>query len=750
VAASSTTPLLSVKQTMPPVRVGVVPRARLERRLETADTKLTTVVAPAGWGKTSLLTRWAHTVSDDTPVAWVSLDETDDEPTTFWSYVVTSLTRVSDQISNDALDVLRATTDGLLTQALPMLLNELAEVTTTHVLVLDDLHVITNRDVHESLEYLLAYLPPTLRIVIASRWDPPLPLARMRVRGELTEVRADDLRFSREESAALISAVCATDLDPATTTAVWEQTEGWAAGLQLAGLTLRDAPAKAAVQIVGDDRHLFDYFTAEVFPALAPAQRDLLVRAAPLELLSGSLCDAALDAHGSARVLAELERADLFVVALDASREWYRCHPLLRDALMRTPEGHSARSEGAVLRRAARWFEENDRIDDAVRHFLNAGDTETAASLLQNYETWFRQRGLASTYLTLGERLPEHAIHASLALSMTYAAEFTWQRDRGVRWLDICDRRIDDDTVVDRWQSPRAAVLVMRAVMGVPMAESAMSVAMLEQALALEMAAGAADNPVAQIALGRAYGLDGRFDQAVHVLSAVKRRRVQIDWWVDVDPYLAGLLGLFLLQLDRGDEVDRLLAEARRFFDVAARGTDDVPPLVTMLLSIVEGRRSHQRRDLARGRDHLTEGLRVADIVARPVFTVLGLVYLVDLEIAAGNRPAAEAALVQAKEIVANDPVPRFAQSLLDDAETRLGRVAVRAAIGAGALVESLTDRELSILRMLPGSATQREIGAALYLSINTVKAYNKSLYRKLGVGGRQDAVRVARRLELI
>ena len=202
VAASSPTPLLSVKQTMPPVRAGVVPRARLERRLEAADTKLTVVVAPAGWGKTSLLTGWAHSVRNDTPIAWVSLDETDDEPIRFWSYVITSLTRVSDQISTAPLDALRATNDGLLTQALPMLLNELAELTTTHVLVLDDFHVITNHDVHESLEFLLAYLPPTLRIVIASRWDPPLPLARMRVRGELTEVRADDLRFSRDESAS--------------------------------------------------------------------------------------------------------------------------------------------------------------------------------------------------------------------------------------------------------------------------------------------------------------------------------------------------------------------------------------------------------------------------------------------------------------------------------------------------------------------------------------------------------------------
>lgn len=751
IAEPGRSPLLSVKQTMPPVRAGTVVRGRLEGRLDAAASKLTVVVAPAGWGKTSLVTGWAHRVAAETPVAWLSLDEADDEPVRFWSYVITSLRRVSDQIGTAALDALRSSNEALLSQALPTLLNELAEAPNTFVLVLDDFQVITSHEVHESLEFVVAYLPPTLRIVIASRRDPPLPLARMRVRGELTEVRADDLRFSRAESRELMSAVAATELDADLTTALWEQTEGWPAGLQLAALTLRDAADADAIRhISGADRHLFDYFAGEVFPALAPAQRELLVRAAPLELLSGSLCDAALDVHGSAVVLAELERADLFVVALDRDGEWYRCHPLLRDALMRTPDGRSARTDGAVLRRAAQWFEAHDRIDDAVRHLLEAGEAAEAEELLRTHEDWFRRRAWAGTYLSLGERLPENVIHASLALSMTYAAEFTWQRERGGQWLEVCGRRIDDGTVVDRWRNPRAAVLALRAVMEVPIVETATSVAMLEEAVEMEASAGSVDNPVGQIALGRAYGLDGRFTDAVRVLSAVKRDRVTIDWWTDVDPYLSGLLALFLLQLDRVEEVDRLLVEARRSLDSSDGERHEAPPLVAMLLGIVEGRRSAQRRDLARGRALLAEGLAVADIVARPVFTVLGLTYLVDLELAAGNRTAAEAALVQAREIADNDPVPLFAQQHLLAAEARIGRIAVRAALGTGSLVEPLTDRELSILRMLPGTATQREIGAALYLSINTVKAYNKSLYRKLGVGGRQDAVRIARQLQLI
>lgn len=743
-------PLLSVKQTIPLVRDGAVRRTRLEQRLESA-TKLTAVVAPAGWGKTSLLSRWARTAATEAPVAWVSLDESDDEPIRFWSYVLSSLRRSSGQITSAATDALRLSSDGPIYHALPVLLNELAESTTTHVLVLDDFHVIADHEIHESLEFLLAYLPPTLRVMVASRWDPPLPLARMRVRGELTEVRVGDLRFSPQESAALVSSLTVTELDPAVTTELWERTEGWAAGLQLAGLRLRDrSETTSAAQISGDDRHLFDYVTTEVFPALTPAQRRLLEGTAPLELLSGSLCDAALGTDGSAEVLAQLEAADLFVVALDPERRWYRCHRLLREALLRSPHRQNDNAPEDVLRRAAQWFEDHDRIDDAVHHLLDAGDYSAAEALLRSRRTWFLQRGWSATYLLLGERLPERVIDASLAYSMAYVAEISGQRDRGIRWLDLCDRLVDDATVIDNWQSARAAVLVLTAIMAVPVSDPARGIALSEEALALEVAAGGGQHSLAQIALARSYGLDGRLDDAARIMSRFWQQRDSAGWLVGVDSQVASLLGWYLLQLGRVDELDRLLVETRPLVDAAVRERGGLAAPVMMLLSIVEGRRSHQRGDVDQARAQLNQGLSLSGAAARPLFTVTGLTFLADLELATGNRTAAQSALAQAREIVDNEPMPPIVRAALEAAETRIGRAAVGAARGTGALIEPLTDRELSILRMLPGTATQREIGSALYLSINTVKAYNKSLYRKLGVGARHDAVLAARRLGLI
>lgn len=750
VAVPPSTPLLRVKQTIPPLRAGVLARNRLEQRLDSA-TKLTLVVAPAGWGKTSLLSRWASAAARDARIAWVSLDESDDEPVRFWSYVLTALCGVSDEITSAALDALPASSDGPMSHALPVLLNELAATSTQHVLVLDDYHVITHQEVHESLEFFVAYLPPTVRIVISSRVDPPLPLARMRVRGELNELRADDLRFSLDESAALVSTVAEAEVDARTAAVVWERTEGWAAGLQLAALTFRGDGAAGPERVLGDDRHLFDYFTDEVFPALAPRQRELLVRAAPLELLSGSLCDAALGVQGSAAVLAELEAADLFVVALDRQREWYRCHRLLRDALRRTPEVLAGEGDSEVLRRAARWFEEHGRIDDAARHLLSAGDVAAAERLLAANVAWFLDRGWHTTYVALGEQLPEAAVRSQLAVFLGYAADLSGHRDRVVHWLDLAERRVGEDTLLAPWRVPRAGILTLRGVLGTPESQSALAVELCEKALALETAAGNAENPGALAALGRAYGLDARFDDGAKLLADCWRRRDQFSWPTERVLQVAGQLSLCLLALGRGDELDRLLAEAGAVADVAERewGPGAAAHVVT-LMRIVQGRRSYLRGDLASSREQLGRGQALAELTARPMLLVLGLVFLADVEVGTGHRAAANAALVRAREVADNEAVAPFVRTWLEEAETRIGRQAVKEAGAGGVLFEELTDRELSILRMLPGTATQREIGTALFLSINTVKAYNKSLYRKLDVASRAEAVRAARRLGII
>ncbi|HEX2805099.1 MAG TPA: hypothetical protein VHN80_02885 [Kineosporiaceae bacterium] len=541
--------LLTVKQTVPPVRAGAVRRDRLQHRLRDADTRLVTLVAPAGWGKTSLLSAWARDPAERCRIAWVSLDDGDDEPVRFWSYLLTALRSASDEISSNALDALDAPGVDPLDVAVPLLLNELAETSVPHALVLDDYHVITDPRIHEAVEFLVTYLPASSRLVVAGRSDPPLPIARLRARGELTELRASELRFSRDEAAALLSRVSGADLDDAAAAAVWDRAEGWAAGLQLAGLALRgqSQPAAAASRVTGRDRHLMDYFAAEIIPGLSVQQRDLLVRAAPLERLSGGLCDAALQITGSAAVLAELDRADLFVTALDTDGEWYRCHRLLRDALLSWPAASPAGAR-EVLTRAADWFAENDRLDEAAAHLLRTGDERATAAFLEASILWFSTRGLAAGYLALGEKLSEAVVGPELALWLSYAAMVSGRPDRAVTWLNACEARIAPDTELAGWRHAGAAALSMRASIGIPFSDSALAVDRARRALDLEAAAGNPANGLARSNLGVALLRDGDFAEAADLLDGSWRERDRHEWSRAVALQVAGCLGLSLLE----------------------------------------------------------------------------------------------------------------------------------------------------------------------------------------------------------
>ena len=300
----SSTPLLSVKYAVPPARTGTVVRQRLADRLEgSGDTRLCVVVAPPGWGKTTMLSQWTADPVVRGRAAWVSLDPSDDEPVRFWSYLLTALSVVAPDVGNRALATLSAPGVEPVLVTLPLLINDAAASNGRYVLILDDVHVLHDRRLLEGLEFLITYLPPSLRLVLAGRADPALPLGRWRGRGQLTEIRAPELAFTLSESEALLAAVGVTDLDSSACGLLWQRTEGWAVGLHLAAQAVRSSPdlPAAVARLRGDDRHLLDYFETEILDQLEPAQREFLVQTSVLDRLSGPLCDAVLGRSGSAR-----------------------------------------------------------------------------------------------------------------------------------------------------------------------------------------------------------------------------------------------------------------------------------------------------------------------------------------------------------------------------------------------------------------------------------------------------------------
>jgi LuxR family transcriptional regulator, maltose regulon positive regulatory protein len=756
-AERSPRPLLAGKLTVPLLQPGIVTRDRLLEVLDENGTRrLCVVVAPAGWGKTTLLAEWARRAGDRHAVAWVTLDETDDEPHRFWTYVVTALRTAAPDLGGGALAALRVPGVDPVDVALPALLNDLSGSNARHTLILDDYHLLADVRIHEAVEYLLSYLPPSLRLVIAARFDPPLPIARMRARSELTEIRAADLRFSAAEAAGLVSAVGEVDVGAYTVDALVDQTEGWAVGLKLAALTIRGSadPAAGAAEVRGDDRHIIDFLSSEVLDRLPADWREFLVRTAVLDQLCGSLCDAVLGRTGSSAVLEALERADLFVVPLDAHRGWYRYHRLFRDVLRRELEATAPGAVPELLRRAADWYLAAGQVDEAVRLLTAAGDRRKAGQLLLSAEDAFLEQGAAATYLRLGDQLGTATVREDprLAVSMAGAAAQSGQPDRVPALLDIAEAHLGDPSPpYQGWCSLTAAAAMLRAAYDpVVRADPPLMLAYAERARGLETDPTLQGHVIARMTLGVVLSRLDRREEAIPLLSDAWERSAQVDVPVFIRLQAAGLLAMCLFETGREEAARRLVHQVAP----AVHGTvqalgDAAAPAVTLLMA-VDGRLAYRDGEPDTALRLLTRASELARIAGHPSQTVYVLTALADAALAAGDRPAARAAIDEARETADTGVAFPATARWLAAVEERIGRRAARAARREGQLVEELTDRELSLLRALQGTLSQREIGAELYLSVNTIKGYTKSLYRKLGAASRADAVERGRQLGLI
>ena len=743
-------PLLAAKWAIPPSRPAEVLRSRLnEKLLRNGATRLTIVVAPAGWGKTTLLSQWAHDPAERRRAVWVSLDRSDDEPTRFWTYVLTALGEHG--VGTDALHALAAPGLDPVDVALPLLLNELRSTDADLVLVLDDYHVLSDPRVHEGVEFFLAYLPPSLRVVLAGRADPPLPLPRLRARGELTEIRMDDLGFSTPETRALVTSVAGVQLDRLAAHLLNERTEGWAVGLQLAALTLRgrSTPAAAINEIRGDDRHILDFFATEVITRLTPDQRQLLIESSVLERLSGPLCDAVLGRTQTADTLADLDRRNLFVVPLDNHREWYRCHRLFRDALRHELEPVTS---ARVLARAASWFLEQGFLEDAIALTMDAGDTSGAIRLLGDAVPWFLEHG-ARQIVRLGDRVGLDAIVSDprLCASLAWAAAVAGEFDRMGPWLDAAEQSAGDQTEPpDGWHSQRGAVSTLRAVQLLASPDVDLGLASAERGVEAESDPQVIGYVLARHVLGTAYLAEDRLSDALPILEDAWQRSRDPVFPPLLNLQAACSLALVMFRTGRYTQAGQVCAASGPAAQVVERAWGDAAGLGIARLQMVEGRLALLAGDLPEAERLTVRAVALSRAWGSAPQVVLALTSLAEVMLSTKDLAAARAAATEAREVVSSQSVWPFAIRELENVETRVGRNAVRAARRPGVLVEELTDRELSILRMLPGTASQREIGAALYLSINTVKGYAKSLYRKLDATTRHEAVERARELNLI
>jgi LuxR family maltose regulon positive regulatory protein len=440
------TSILATKLYLPRLRPNAVSRPRLLERLnEGLQRKLTLIAAPAGFGKTTLVSAWV--AGCDRQVAWLSLDAGENDPTLFLTYLVAALQTIAPTIGEGVLGVLQASQPPPTEAILVALLNEITTLPDHFVLVLDDYHLIDAKPVDIALTYLVEYLPPQMHLVIATREDPDLPLARLRARGHLTELRATDLRFTASEAAAFLNQAMGLNLSAEDIAALEDRTEGWIAGLQLAALSMQGHQDVAGFirAFAGDHRYIVDYLVEEVLQRQPEPVRRFLLQTSILDRLHGPLCDAVTgQEEGNARLEA-LERGNFFVVPLDDRRYWYRYHHLFAEVLSAQLLAEQPDQVATLHRRASAWYEQHGSAADAIRHALEACDFERAAGLVELAVPAMGRNRQEATVLGWLRALPDELVRARPVLSVHYAGALLLHGElEGVearlrdaeRWLD--------------------------------------------------------------------------------------------------------------------------------------------------------------------------------------------------------------------------------------------------------------------------------------------------------------------------
>ena len=482
--------LLTTKLYIPQIHEDLVPRPQLYQRLDAGVTrKLTLVSAPTGFGKSTLVTSWL--AERDQPAAWLSLDQGDNDPVRFWSYLVAAIQTIHPQIGVEARQIISASQLRSTEIVAISLLNDISQLAADLVLVLDDYHIIEAGQVHESLSYILEHQPPNLHIILITRVDPSISLARLRVHRQLSEIRAEDLQFSSQEAASLLNEKMGLSLNPDQIEALNTHTESWVVGLQLAALSLQGQPSydRFIEQFTGGHQFILDYLTEEVLDTLPKNQREFLLQTSILERFCGALCQAVTGDPSSGQTLDEIRKRNLFLIPLDIEGSWFRYQHLFAEVLYTLlMRDHPGEINGLHLKAAA-WFDHQGYADEAVDHTLKSGDMLRAKQMVLKHWMAFLHRGEVATVLQWLDALPEQVTRddPSVLMARCWALFLSWQNtaiEPVLEQADLAYQRLLGDGVLNAAQSDQIAaqLAMMRSVLARERGEHDKSVAYAEEA----------------------------------------------------------------------------------------------------------------------------------------------------------------------------------------------------------------------------------------------------------------------------
>jgi LuxR family maltose regulon positive regulatory protein len=617
--------------------------------------KLTLISAPAGFGKTTLLGAWVASL--DRKAAWLSLDAGDSDAPGFLTYLVAAVQTVAPGIGAGVLEVLQSPQPPPPAPLLTALLNEITTLPDPVVLVLDDYHVLEAPAVDQALTFLLEHLPPQMHLVIATREDPQLPLARLRARGHLTELRAGDLRFTTSEAAGFLNQAMSLNLSADDITALADRTEGWIAGLQLAALSLQGHPnaSRFIHSFTGSHHFVLDYLLEEVLQHQSTSIQTFLLRTSVLDQLCGPLCDAVLGdpAVSGAATLAYLEHANLFLVPLDDERHWYRYHQLFADLLRQRLQQSAASSLGAARdgpaelhRRASQWYEDQGLAIEAFHHAVAAHDVERAERLIEGTGVPLYFRGAGTPVRNWLESLPAAVLNARPALWVTYAAALltTGQTTTVEQHLQAAEAALQDTALDDRSRDLVGRIASLRATAAVVQHDVATILAQSRRALEYLAPDNLPLRTAATWALGYAQQLQG--DRAA-------ARRAYADV-LAISPAVGDSIYMIAATLCLGQvqEADTQLSLAAESYRRVLLLAGDPPQGIACEAHLGLARISYEWNDLQAAQQHGQQCLQLTRQIDSVDTGAAGRVVLARLRLAQGDLPGAVAVLAEAAEFV--------------------------------------------------------------------------------------------------
>ena len=731
--------IVRTKLMTPSLRTAMVARPQLLETLQRGrSAKLILVCAPPGWGKTSLLAQWI--ASDQRAFAWVSFDSGDDEPLRYWRYVVAAMMRADPALADTAQRRLGAPVVSIADEILPVLVNDLTELPRSLVLVLDDHHLIASPEIYAQLGYLLDRLPPNVQIVLAAQHDPPLRLGQLRAKGELVELRGEQLRFGDYEAAALLNQIHGLELDPDDVAVVQRRTEGWAAGLNLFALSLKRGGDRERIleAAPADDRFLVDYLWHEVVLSQPEPVQQFLMRTSILERFTGPLCNAVTERADSEEILRELDRGNLFVVPLDPDHRWFRYHHLFRTLLRAQLERTSPELIPDLHRRASTWFAENGLMIEAIDDAITAGDFNYAADELERHWLEFYSAGQVNVLLSWIDRLPDDAIdaHPALALARAGVARSVGRTDEFEAWLTRAEQSAADTPARGMASTIAGGAALARSMYCLAMGDVPAGVAWARRAMELEPDEHSRERMTAGYFLGVTLFYDDP-DQAQpflrNFLAAVP------DGQEDVRRYYAMALLAEVYGLRGEPDVAEQLA--RQALVVTHRqGLEEHPP--TEQVHVALGIAPLARDELEVAEDQFERAVALALRGGDRLEYAHALLWLARVRARYGDISGGRDAVRAAREAAPEAGRSALA-ALVQTVELELGQEA--SVPHPPQEDEPLSDAELRVLRLLVGDLSYREIASHLHLSLNTVRAHSLRLRRKLGVSNRAETVARAR-----